>query len=469
MRSRLLTTVLSLLVLVLAGLGVPLAATVAGAEQQRLFLDRLTDVTRFASLAQRPIIDDQPSVIERELRRYDEVYRIAVAITDRDGTVVARSRPGLELTDREVIDRVGLALAGRHSEPGELMLPWHDAPLVLAAPVLADGEVRGAALIISPTSSARGRVVVWWGALLLGSLLALGAGILFALPVVRWILKPVQRLDQATGKMVTALVMGRPVEPVGGNGGPPELRMLTRSFEQMAAAVGDVLAAQRAFVADASHQLRNPLTALRLRLGNLEGHVDAEAEVHHEAAIEETDRLNRLLDELLVMARAEASSLEPVPIDVDDIVIERLQAWSAVADSRHVELVQTGETDLVAMLTPRGMEGILDALLDNALKFTHDGTVVEVGARRVDNRVELSVRDEGPGLRQKELERATDRFWRSPSHQNVPGSGLGLAIVTRIVARVDGNVRLELPKGGGLRVVVTMPLAPPERSIRSIR
>jgi signal transduction histidine kinase len=118
------------------------------------------------------------------------------------------------------------------------------------------------------------------------------------------------------------------------------------------------------------------------------------------------------------------------------------------------------------MLTPRGLEGVLDALLDNAMKFTYDGTVVEVDMKRVDDKVEVSVRDHGPGLRPKELERATDRFWRSPSHQNVPGSGLGLAIVTRIVARVDGTVRLELPKGGGLRVVVTLPLAPPERSIR---
>ncbi|MFB9902514.1 sensor histidine kinase [Allokutzneria oryzae] len=463
MRSRLLTTVLLLLVLVLAGLGVPLATTVAGAEQQRLFLDRLTDVTRFASLAQRPLIDDQPAVIERELRRYDEVYRIAVAITDRDGTVVARSRPGLELTDRVAIDRVGLALAGRHSEPGDLMLPWHDEPLVLASPVLVDGEVRGAALIISPTAAARGRVVVWWGALLLGSLLALGAGILFALPLVRWILRPVLRLDQATGAMVTAIVGGRPVEPVGGNSGPPELRRLTRSFDQMATTVGDVLAAQRAFVADASHQLRNPLTALRLRLGNLEGHVDDEAVVHQEAAIEETDRLNRMLDELLAMARAEASSLDPVPIELDPVVAERIEAWRAVADSRSVDLVHAGEPDLVAMLTPRGLEGVLDALLDNALKFTGDGTVVEVDMHRLGDKIELSVRDHGPGLRPQELERATDRFWRSAAHQNVPGSGLGLAIVVRIVARVDGVVRLELPKGGGLRVVVTLPVAPDGR------
>ena len=81
----------------------------------------------------------------------------------------------------------------------------------------------------------------------------------------------------------------------------------------MAVSVSDVLAAQRAFVADASHQLRNPLTALRIRLSNLEGHVDPDVQEQQAAALEEADRLNRILDELLAMARAESSSVDPFP------------------------------------------------------------------------------------------------------------------------------------------------------------
>jgi signal transduction histidine kinase len=99
----------------------------------------------------------------------------------------------------------------------------------------------------------------------------------------------------------------------------------------------------------------------------------------------------------------------------------------------------------------------LDALLDNAFKFTREGTLVHVDVRRRDGWVTLSVRDQGPGLEVEELERATDRFWRSPAHQNVSGSGLGLSIVRQIVERVDGEVRLEGPDDGGLRVVVRIP------------
>jgi signal transduction histidine kinase len=100
---------------------------------------------------------------------------------------------------------------------------------------------------------------------------------------------------------------------------------------------------------------------------------------------------------------------------------------------------------------------VLDALLDNALKFTGDDTMVTVEVHRVDGRVRLAVRDHGPGLQPDELERATDRFWRSAAHQNVRGSGLGLAIVRLLVERVGGTVELALPDGGGLRVAFDVP------------
>jgi signal transduction histidine kinase len=106
---------------------------------------------------------------------------------------------------------------------------------------------------------------------------------------------------------------------------------------------------------------------------------------------------------------------------------------------------------------PRGAETILDALLDNALKFTASGTEIRVAVERDGDRVRLSVRDHGPGLPADELDRALDRFWRSPAHQNVPGSGLGLAIVSELTAHSDGELTLDLPEGGGLRIAMTFP------------
>jgi signal transduction histidine kinase len=158
------------------------------------------------------------------------------------------------------------------------------------------------------------------------------------------------------------------------------------------------------------------------------------------------------------MARAESAGSDLVPADVDTVVAERVADWRVVAVSRDIALDCVGAAgDTWAMAPPRGVDGILDALLDNALKFTGSGSAVELTVDVVDDVVRLSVRDHGPGLRPEELERAADRFWRSHSHQNVTGSGLGLAIVSRIVARAGGELRLDLPEGGGLRVTVDLP------------
>ncbi|TWP49119.1 HAMP domain-containing histidine kinase [Lentzea tibetensis] len=459
MRSRLLGVVLALIVLVLVGLGVPLGRGVAAAEQQEMFLDRLTDTSRFASLAGRPLIDDKPQLLRAELERYDEVYGVGVAVVGRErpDRPLVTSRAGLPFTGAEAQDRVNEALAGRLPTAPKLFMPWNTAEVVLAEPVLVDGEVRGAVVTFSPTDKTRLEILGWWALLLAASLLVLAMAVLLALPVVRWTLRPVQALDEATGKLLAAVVSGRPVPPVDADHGPPELRQLSRSFDQMAVNVADTLAAQRAFVADASHQLRNPLTALKLRLSNLEGHVDADAEVHQLEALSETDRLNRILDELLAMARAESSSVDPVPVDVDRSVAARLSAWQAAAAAKDVHLVLDGQPGGMALAPPRGVETVLDALLDNALKFTQEGTLVVVDVRRADGRVRLSVTDHGPGLQPEELDRATNRFWRSPAHQNVPGSGLGLSIVRLVVERVEGVVVLESPEDGGLRVVIELP------------
>ncbi|MBP2331029.1 signal transduction histidine kinase [Kibdelosporangium banguiense] len=462
MRVRLLGIVLSLVGLLVIGLGVPLALSMAQREQQRLFLDRLTDTSRYASLAQRPVLDSQPTALDDQLASYHNVYQIDTVVFSRDRTVVASSDPKgppFQANDPEIAAHLDNALGGQHSEPAALLLPWDTEPLIIAEPVLTDGEVRGAVVTRSPTDGARNRVLFWWVIIMFGGVVALSMAVLVALPVVGWTLRPVRRLDSATSSLVAAVVSGQPVPPVDDGHGPAELRHLSRSFDQMAASVSDTLAAQRAFVADASHQLRNPLTALRLRLSNLEGHVDTEEAEHHAAAMAETDRLNQIVDDLLSMARAEGIGGELVPVDVVTTVSTRLTDWEAVADSRAVRLELSAPSRPVqAQAAPRSIEMMLDALLDNALKFTDEGSAIAVDVAEADSRVRISVRDHGPGLQPDELDRATDRFWRSPAHQNVTGSGLGLAITRRLVERAGGEVRLELPDDGegGLRVIIEL-------------
>jgi signal transduction histidine kinase len=314
-------------------------------------------------------------------------------------------------------------------------------------------------ITVSPTDRARERMLWWWLGIAGGGVIVFLLALFVAVPVVRWVMRPVRRLDEATGALVGAVVSGRPVEPVGDGQGPPELRRLSRSFDRMAGSVNDALTAQRAFVADASHQLRNPLTVLKLRLGNLEGHVDEVAEEHRSAAAAESDRLKHILDDLLSMARAEGAGV-PVPTEVAPPVADRVADWRVVAGKRDVRLeADTVPADEMVLLPARGLETILDALLDNALKFSPAETVVRIEIGGDERNLTMTVRDHGPGLEPDELERAADRFWRSPAHQNVSGSGLGLAIVRRVVDRADGSLSLSLPDGGGLAVTVKLPRA----------
>jgi signal transduction histidine kinase len=224
--------------------------------------------------------------------------------------------------------------------------------------------------------------------------------------------------------------------------------------------VAQAYGAQRAFVADASHQLRNPLTALRLRLSNLDGHVDPVAQEDHVAALEEAERLSTLLDGLLALARAERTA-PLVPVDVDAGVDDRIEAWRPLAEHSGLLLRRDGPYGMRVTATAGAIETLLDAVLDNAVKFTPSGGSITVTVGVEADVVEIAVRDTGPGVPPDELERATDRFWRSPAQHNVDGSGLGLAIALSTVRRGGGELSLELPEGGGLRVAVRLPVAEP--------
>jgi signal transduction histidine kinase len=456
MAARLLVIVLFLVGLLAAGLGVPLALSYAQARQLAMFTDRLTDTIFYASVAERPITEADTTGLATELERYDGVYGVAVVVLDEDGRLVATSRQPPPVLDADAQERVQLALANRRSEVYPLLLPWDERPLVLAEPVLVDTEVRGVAVTISPTDTLRAEELRVWSLVVAAGLAALALGVVVALPIVRWILRPVRRLDEGTGRVAAAVLAGADPEPVADGSGPPELRRLSVSFDRMAETVAQAYAAQRAFVADASHQLRNPLTALRLRLSNLDGHVDAGAAEDHAAALEEAERLSMLLDGLLALARAERTA-PPVVADVDAGVEDRLDAWRPLAEHMDLQLVRGGVTGLRVMAPAGAIETVLDAVLDNAVKFAPPGSAISVRTAAVDGRVEIAVRDTGPGMAPEDLERATSRFWRSPAQRNTEGSGLGLAIAARTLEVAGGELALDLPSGGGLRVVARFP------------
>lgn len=462
MRSRLLVIVLFLVGMLAAGLGVPLALSNASEAQLALFNDRVSDAIYFASLAERPLVEGATAGLQNDMRTYDELYGVTVTVLDPQGQVVAASRAAVPTLDADGVDRVKLAMVKRPPKFPPMLWPWDPQPMVVAVPVLVDAEMRGVVVTVSPTDGLHSAEIRDWSAIAAVGLLALGlAVVVVALPIVRWILRPVRRLDEGTGRVAAAVLAGAEPEPVSDGSGPPELRRLTASFDRMAETVTQAYTAQRAFVADASHQLRNPLTALALRLSNLDGQVKPSAVEDHHAALEEAERLSTLLDGLLALARAERTA-PLTSVDVDAGVADRLEAWRPLAEHTGIELVREGERGLRAIATAGAVETVLDAVLDNAVKFTPSGGSITVRTTKTDAHVEIAMRDTGPGIAPEEMDRATDRFWRSPGQANVEGSGLGLAIAARTVELAGGSLRLSTPPGGGLCVTASLPLVVPE-------
>ncbi|MGW3206684.1 sensor histidine kinase [Streptomyces sp. NPDC001135] len=462
MRTRLLPLLIILMAAVLLALGLPLALSLAAAQQQKVVVDRIDDTARFAALAQfvtagpsgsrRTGTDERLEALRSELDSYYGVYGIRAGVFYRNGSAMANA-PGDWFVPRrgEMREAFDEALLSRRSHDPKQVWPWQRSRLVVASPVIRDGDVVAVVVTDSPTGQMRSRTLRGW--LLIGAgesaamLLAVGA----ALRLTGWVLRPVRVLDATTHDIATGRLKSR----VAVAGGPPELRRLARSFNEMADNVEDVLEQQRAFVADASHQLRNPLSALLLRIELLALELP---EGNEEIASVRTEgkRLAQVLDDLLDLALAEHADADLTLTDVGALTEERLAAWSPVAETKGVRL--TGDCPpTTAWADPITLSSALDAVIDNAVKFTPEGGTVEVTVVADGDTSSVVVTDTGPGLTDEELARVGDRFWRSGRHQNIKGSGLGLSITRALLAAGGGSIEYAHHEPRGLRVTVSVP------------
>ncbi|MEV0717257.1 HAMP domain-containing sensor histidine kinase [Asanoa sp. NPDC050611] len=459
MHRRLLVVLVPLAVLLVAALGVPLGVTVAEREMQETYVDRLNDVGRFASLAETALATGRTEALRQELTRYHELYGIPVALIDPAGTVLlgpvgayqaaARSQPALPRI-------VTAALAGARSEPSGEWAPWADSALVVAEPVGRDSEVVGAVVAISDLSKTRERILLRWARLAGLGLLPLLALAAVAWPVSAWVLRPVRELDAATARISQGDLTTR----ADAEAGPVELRRLMGSFNTMMDAVENAVQRQRAFVSDASHQLRNPLTSLRLAVESLRPHLAPHGEPVFEVAVDELKAMQRTLNSLQASARME-SMRTASPVDLDAVLATRVDRWRALTATAGQTLAVDVPPGLRLLEPPGGLGSILDELISNALRLS-GARLVEVSARPGDV-VTIAVRDDGQGIPAAERAKALGRFWRSSRHQNVPGTGLGLAICADLIKAAGGELRLDdgLPRpdgsGHGLAAVVTLP------------
>jgi signal transduction histidine kinase len=444
--TRLLVTMLAFTAVLLGVLVVPLGIASARSERRDLEAKVERDATAVASLAEDAL---ERSAVPSGLLALADRYRAEtggriVVVDERGRSVVDPSSPtGRDFSTRPEIAQ---ALAGDIAVGTRRSQTLGAGLLYVAVPVASSGVIHGAVRITYPTTTADERVRNTWLALAAIALLALAIAAGLALWLARWASRPLVRLE-AVAEGVTAgdLALRAPVD------GPSEVRAVAASFNAMVDRVEGMLDDQSAFVADASHQLRTPLTALRLRLENLAAEVGPGAERDVAAATAEVDRLAELVDALLALARAEGGASPAEEVDLGALVADRVSAWRALAVERGVALESETEGRAAAHAGRDRVEQVLDNLVANAVEAAGEGGSVLVRVERRGPTVELVVRDDGPGLSDHEKQHAFDRFWRG---RDTPGSGLGLAIVRRLVQADGGSVALADAPGRGLDAIV---------------
>jgi signal transduction histidine kinase len=329
--------------------------------------------------------------------------------------------------------------------------------LATSVPVLSHGLTAGAVRITQSVSAVNSAVKtsILDLAALAGVVLLLGlaAGAVVAQQIAR----PIRRLDRAA-RRVSAGDLDATVAVEGST----EQRSLARAFNEMTQRVKRLLRGQQDFVADASHQLRTPLTGLRLRLEALEerSRDDGATAAELEAALGEIDRLSLIVEELLVLSRAGEHELPGESVDLGDVAERAAERWRHGTEEGPVELeVQRNDGAAVAWCAPHDLDRAIDSLLENALRYSPPGSAVTIETRPG----KIEILDRGPGLESGEEEAVFERFRRgSAGRQGPRGTGLGLPIARELARQWGGEVNLSAREGGGTRATIRLPQDPSE-------
>lgn len=464
MRRRLLAGFLSFAAVVIVLLEVPFGISLADNARQTALAEIERDADSLSLFVNASLQHDDVYDAQAILNRFSRAEHAVVAVVaGRTLRLAAGAGAGEELRDPATEAILRSARSGRIAGEEGSQDPDDDF-LYVAIPL----SVRGSSTVGDPNGSQRiglvllvaepatslhaqidhdRLVLALFGAAMLAVATALGVALAISLT------RPLSRIEDA----VTELRAGRLSARIADERGPPEIERLRESVNAMADRIEELLDTQRAFVADASHQLRAPMTALRLRLENFEGSIEPEHAAEWTSMISEVDRISRIVDGLLELARADGARPPLVAVDVALVVDDRTEAWSALAEERGVTLQAAAEGGSAMALAGSGyLEQILDNLLANALDATPPGGVVSLRVHRVDGWVELQVSDTGRGMSAEDRQRAFDRFWR---HEGAVrgGTGLGLAIVAQLVHVCGGAAWLDASPSGGVRAVVRLP------------
>ena len=368
---------------------------------------------------------------------------LVVQIWDRNGVQVFLSQP------RRVLPQ--------HAQRGFTTISTDSGEWRVFS-TLAEGQV----VQVAQPMSARRELAA---SLALHTIVPLLAALPF-LALVAWLtiargLSPLDRIAAAVARRSPKLL-----EPLSEAGLPREVQPLVHALNGLLGRLGDALAAQRSFIADAAHELRTPLTAVHLQAQLAER---AATDVERGAALSELkgglERATRLSEQLLALAREEpgVSDRPAAPVDLAATARTIVADFAPLAAAKGIDLGVDASGAAQVHGDAEALATLVSNLVDNAVRYTPGPGRVDVLLEREDSRVVLEVRDTGPGISAEDRPRVFDRFYRGASAHaaGAPhGSGLGLAIVKRIAERHGTDVELGSGLNGqGLGALVRFPLA----------
>jgi len=432
------------LVLAVISLGVPLALSLRDRVNAEVHSQALSQADVVAATSADLLSPPRTPNLELLVHSSGASVRGRVLIVNRQGLVLADSASSSTLGSSYLSrPEIATALAGRAVQTQRVSHSLGENILATAVPVLHNQRTIGAVRITQSVSAVQSAVSSTITKLILVAGTVLLLGLLAGAVIARQVALPIKRLESAARRIAGGELSARAVVE-----GSSEQRSLGSSFNEMAERNQRLIGAQREFIADASHQLRTPLTALRLRLEEAAAvGVAAPVAAELSAGTAEVDRLAAIVDELLVLSRAEDRELKGEAVELSDAVLRAARRWNAAAEARGITLITLAGSGQSAWCAQADLDRALDVLVENALHYSPSGS--EVTLRSGERGIE--VLDRGPGLAAGEEELVFERFHRgSAGRQGPSGSGLGLAIARTLARAWYGDAHLRNRSGGGV-------------------
>lgn len=294
--------------------------------------------------------------------------------------------------------------------------------------------------------------------------LAVSAGVLFLIAMIiarllyRRMLRPLTELSAIVSEIEAYDLSER----LAWSGPDDELARLCATFDRLLDRLEAAFARERRFTADASHELRAPLSVIRAEL-ELALRRERSAESYRatlETLARETNRIETLIDGLLLSARRDAGHGTQQRVDLSDAARTVSERMEAVAREREIVLDVAADQPAHAAVDPALLERALLAIIDNALRYAPPAGHVRLHIARNNGSATIGVIDDGPGFTPGALLSATERFWRDDSARSGPSTGLGLSIARALVERSGGSLRVENAEAGGAHVTLVFPAIP---------